>query len=191
MKNKSKNNYNTNDSQKEVSSTRKIKHQLSSEAAINRSIELLSNTAKSINTDRIRDIISNFDKKPKVTRKTETKPLTSRLEFKRHNKGSGYTKSTVLNSAFMPTEVKKATQSSQNEYGLGSQRTYRKNTKSFNDSYIISSVNNEKPLLKPKEIDRYMSMLSNYILNDQDTKTITTLKILLNHFTRKNNQKDF
>jgi hypothetical protein len=155
----------------------------------------------------IKNIVSNFDNKKNSKAKAKytsymvqgqfnsnnknKTPNPNRLEFRRLEKNSSVSKSVALVKAMTPRDtVKPLSKTASNEYGLNNLKTYRINPKHFNDPIsVISSIANEKPSLKNNEIDRYMHMLSNYIKNKQDSKTITTLKILLTHFTRKSNDK--
>lgn len=194
--------YNTNTSSK-VEETNAGKVPTFTSSFVKKNNDGLSHSL-SVNTE-IRSVIQNFDKKINLNNKDskalmrekdkfstsiKTKPANiNRLEFRRLEKNASVSKSAVLNSQFTPRRLNKTlSKTNSNEYGLNSLKTHRINIKSFNEPInAISSIAHEKPFLKEKEIDRYMGMLSNYIKNRQDSKTVTTLKILLNHFTRKVN----
>lgn len=202
IKNISTYDYNTNTSYK-VEETNAGKVPTFTSSFVKKNNDLLSHSL-SVNTE-IRSIIQNFDKKINLNKK-ESKALkaekgnfsssnknksgnSNRLEFRRLEKNVSVSKSVALNDQLSPRRLNKTlSKTNSNEYGLNSLKTHRINIKSFNEPInAISSIAHEKPFLKEKEIDRYMGMLSNYIKNRQDTKTVTTLKILLNHFTRKVN----
>ena len=99
------------------------------------------------------------------------------------------TKSGTWSKMTTPRDSQKGSKNKLNEYGLRTQKSGKNNVKSFNrSSHTLTSIFDEKPMLNEKEISRYLNMLNNYVKNEEDSKTIMTLKILLNHFMRKYNQ---
>jgi hypothetical protein len=205
IKNKSKYDYNSNTKLNTDDESNALKVPSFMCSFANKTAEALDHSL-SMNAG-IRNIVSSFDSKknskPKVrstsfmikgqfnsTNKNKT-PNPNRLEFRRLEKNGSVSKSVVLTKSMTPRDtVKPLSKTTSNEYGLNSLKTYRINPKHLNDPIsAISPIENEKPLLKINEIDRYMHMLTNYIKNNQESKTIATLKILLNHFTRKSNEK--
>lgn len=146
--------------------------------------DLVNKSLHSLNTAKIRDVVSKTEKRSSLKSNNYETPKLSkkRSDFRASYKSKQSSSRSVVQSKTRISREPKG----KNEYGLTTLKTYRINTKSFHESaYTINSIKNEKTQLEGKEIDRYIKMLSCYVKNNEDSKVITTLKILLNHYTRK------
>lgn len=100
---------------------------------------------------------------------------------------SKWTSKSLVNSARIQNRDTSSNSKQLNEYGFRNMKTNRDYMKSFNSPhYHINSLKGESTLLNKDEIQRYLKLLGSYVSNGQDSKVITTLKMLLSHFTRKN-----
>jgi hypothetical protein len=78
-----------------------------------------------------------------------------------------------------------------NEYGFKNIKNRKSQLKSFNPTYYpMTTLRGEGTILGEKEIDQYLKLLNNYVKNDQTSKVVSTLKLLLHHFLRKQTSKE-
>lgn len=158
--------------------------------SLDQSKDTLNTTTYPLTTKKIREVISKYDRRSYVkTKHYETSKLLSRRsEYRNMSKNNSISRSVGMKNKFSPHKSV-ALNKGGNDYGLNNLKSHFLPTRSFNDtSNHLSSIKDEMTMLNEEEIARYMSMLSRYIEEKQDNKVVTTLKILLTHFTRKQQQ---